>query len=79
MGIRAAGRDDDDVQKEIEGHKNDLLQKQKEGKGHWKKELASSSEAAVRGPAFDFPLLLLLLLLAGVRPVGRWACGFAGG
>lgn len=32
---------------EIDHHKNDQLQKQKEGKGHWKQELASNSEAAV--------------------------------
>jgi len=30
-----------------EKHKQDLLQKQKEGKGHWKPELASDSEEAV--------------------------------
>jgi hypothetical protein len=31
-----------------EKHKHDLLAKQKEGKGHWKPELASASEAAVK-------------------------------
>jgi hypothetical protein len=30
-----------------ERHKQDLLKKQKEGKGHWKPELASDSEEAV--------------------------------
>lgn len=30
-----------------ERHKQDQLQKQKEGKGHWKPELASNSEEAV--------------------------------
>jgi hypothetical protein len=30
-----------------EKHKQDLLKKQKEGKGHWKPELASNSEEAV--------------------------------
>ena len=30
-----------------EKHKQDQLQKQKEGKGHWKPELASDSEEAV--------------------------------
>ena len=39
--------DIDDLHKEIDHHKNDQLQKQKEGKGHWKAELASQSEAAV--------------------------------
>lgn len=32
---------------ESEIHKQDLLRKQKEGKGHWKPELASDSEEAV--------------------------------
>ena len=31
----------------IDSHKADSLSKQKEGKGHWKDELASSSESAV--------------------------------
>ncbi|KAI1815758.1 hypothetical protein GGS20DRAFT_541880 [Poronia punctata] len=31
-----------------EKHKQDLLAKQKEGKGHWKPELASESEEAVK-------------------------------
>ncbi|KAI0406249.1 hypothetical protein F4802DRAFT_106485 [Xylaria palmicola] len=31
-----------------EKHKQDLLAKQKSGKGHWKPELASDSEAAVK-------------------------------
>ncbi|CAJ2510725.1 Uu.00g063500.m01.CDS01 [Anthostomella pinea] len=31
-----------------EKHKQDLLAKQKEGKGHWKPELASSSEESVK-------------------------------
>lgn len=30
-----------------EKHKQDQLQKQKEGKGHWKPELASDSEEAI--------------------------------
>jgi len=34
---------------EIEHHKQDALKKQKDGKGHWKDELASSSESIVRG------------------------------
>jgi len=32
---------------EIDHHKDDMLKKQKEGKGHWKEELASSSESIV--------------------------------
>ena len=31
-----------------EKHKQDLLTKQKQGKGHWKPELASDSEEAVK-------------------------------
>ncbi|KAI9859170.1 MAG: hypothetical protein M1830_006318, partial [Pleopsidium flavum] len=38
----------EDVDKEIDHHKNDQLQKQKEGKGHWKGELSSNSEANVK-------------------------------
>ncbi|KAI4141858.1 MAG: hypothetical protein LQ340_007515 [Diploschistes diacapsis] len=33
---------------EIEKHKHDSLDKQKDGKGHWKGELASSSEQVVK-------------------------------
>ncbi|KAK5740792.1 hypothetical protein LTR17_004382 [Elasticomyces elasticus] len=33
---------------EVEAHKQDQLQKQKEGKGHWKDELASDSESIVK-------------------------------
>lgn len=32
----------------IDAHKDDQINKQKEGKGHWKRELSSNSEAAVR-------------------------------
>ena len=35
-----------------EEHKQDQLKKQKEGKGHWKPELASNSEEAVCTPSF---------------------------
>ena len=45
--------DIDDLHKEIDHHKDDQLRKQKEGKGHWKAELASQSEAAV-GVFFSF-------------------------
>lgn len=33
---------------EVEQKKKELLQKQKEGKGHWEEELASDGEAAVK-------------------------------
>lgn len=38
---------DHDRKAKIDEHKDDQLNKQKEGKGHWKKELSSNSEAAV--------------------------------
>jgi len=41
-------RDRDNLHEEIEHHKNDGLQKQKDGKGHWKGELASNSEASIK-------------------------------
>ncbi|MDI1486398.1 MAG: hypothetical protein OHK93_005626 [Ramalina farinacea] len=43
------GGQDDDARKEaIDEHKHDQLNKQKEGKGHWKGELSSNSESAVK-------------------------------
>ncbi|KAI9713083.1 MAG: hypothetical protein M1820_001068 [Bogoriella megaspora] len=33
---------------EAEAHKQDQLRKQKEGKGHWKDELASDSESIIK-------------------------------
>ncbi|MCJ1437103.1 hypothetical protein MMC27_006488 [Xylographa pallens] len=41
-------KDRDNLHEEIDHHKNDQLQKQKDGKGHWKGELASQSEAALK-------------------------------
>ncbi|KAL9070006.1 MAG: hypothetical protein Q9161_005179 [Pseudevernia consocians] len=32
----------------IDHHKDDQMNKQKEGKGHWKKELGSNSESAIK-------------------------------
>jgi hypothetical protein len=40
--------DNENRRQEVEHHKQDQLQKQKEGKGHWKDELASNSESIVR-------------------------------
>ncbi|KAI5923800.1 hypothetical protein F4810DRAFT_710226 [Camillea tinctor] len=37
-----------DEQHDPEKHKQDLLAKQKQGKGHWKPELASDSEEAIK-------------------------------
>lgn len=42
------GENRDNLHEEIEHHKNDGLQKQKDGKGHWKGELASNSEASIK-------------------------------
>jgi len=39
---------------EIEKHKQDQLNKKKEGKQHWQDELASNSESAVRTPSAQF-------------------------
>jgi hypothetical protein len=41
------GTDTEDQAENNERHKQDQLKKQKEGKGHWKPELASNSEEAV--------------------------------
>ena len=42
-----ANADIEQRHKEIDTEKSDSLEKQKEGKGHWKQELASSSESVV--------------------------------
>ena len=49
--------DNPDQASDNEKHKQDQLTKQKEGKGHWKPELASDSEEAVCLPSC-FPVLL---------------------
>jgi len=55
------GTDHDGRAEEAEHHKQDQLQKQKEGKGHWKDELASDSESIVRFLSFfNFTVLCLL-------------------
>ncbi|KAK1808016.1 hypothetical protein LTR12_017622 [Friedmanniomyces endolithicus] len=40
--------DNENRGEEAEAHKQDQLRKQKEGKGHWKDELASDSESIVK-------------------------------
>ncbi|KAL8726587.1 MAG: hypothetical protein Q9166_006622 [cf. Caloplaca sp. 2 TL-2023] len=40
--------DHDDRKAKIDHHKDDQLNKQKEGRGHWKQELSSNSEAAIK-------------------------------
>lgn len=50
-GVRAlkeSDRNTDETAQDYEKHKQDLLKKQKEGKGHWKSELGSNSEEAVK-------------------------------
>ncbi|KAL6719258.1 hypothetical protein ACLMJK_003495 [Lecanora helva] len=40
---------DEDVRKKaIDEHKDDQMEKQKQGKGHWKRELGSNSESAIK-------------------------------
>lgn len=61
---RDDGRTDHpDLAEQNEKHKQDQLQKQKEGRGHWKPELASNSEESVGLPR-------LVLVLSGSR--FRW-------
>jgi len=45
--LKETNSDRPDLANENEKHKQDQLKKQKEGKGHWKPELASDSEEAV--------------------------------
>ncbi|MCJ1298817.1 hypothetical protein MMC08_001607 [Hypocenomyce scalaris] len=56
-GVRPALSESDQnregVAKEIDHHNKDQLNKQKEGKGHWKRELASNSESAVKADRGD--------------------------
>jgi hypothetical protein len=55
---------------DVEHHKQDLLKKQKEGKGHWKDELASNSESIV---CLSFSLHLTLLFVEGrIESVESW-------
>jgi len=45
--LKETDRDNPNQGENYEKHKDDQLQKQKAGKGHWKPELASESEEAV--------------------------------
>ena len=62
--LRVNGTDQDAETRKakIDEHKDDQLKKQKEGKGHWKGELGSNSEAAV-----GFFLFFLIGWLVGER------------
>ncbi|OLN86287.1 hypothetical protein CCHL11_04186 [Colletotrichum chlorophyti] len=51
LGLKeTSGHTDSDTH---EKHKQDSLAKQKEGKGHWKPELASDSEEAVKADRYE--------------------------
>lgn len=54
----------EDHKAEIDQHKEELLRNQKDGKGEWKGELSSNSEAAV---CFSFPFLFCLYSLSSVK------------
>ncbi|KAL9622583.1 MAG: hypothetical protein Q9160_003080 [Pyrenula sp. 1 TL-2023] len=41
-------KDHPDREKHIDSHKHDSLNKQKDGKGEWKRELSSNSEQAIK-------------------------------
>lgn len=45
--LKESDRNNPDLAAQNEKHKQDQLTKQKDGKGHWKPELASDSEEAV--------------------------------
>jgi len=45
--LKEANHNNPEQASDYEKHKQDQLQKQKEGKGHWKPELASNSEEAI--------------------------------
>ncbi|TVY41326.1 hypothetical protein LSUB1_G001815 [Lachnellula subtilissima] len=45
--LKESDRHNPDAAEANEKHKQDQLQKQKDGKGHWKPELASDSEEAI--------------------------------
>jgi len=67
--------DTPDLAEQNERHKQDQLQKQKEGKGHWKPELASNSEEAVSSwpwTRFREDILLMEFIAVGRRGSSRW-------
>jgi hypothetical protein len=62
------GIDNEDQAEHNERHKQDQLQKQKDGKGHWKPELASNSEEAVSFHCWLISQEIVLLMeLSGYR------------
>ena len=78
--LRRVADDGEKRHEEIDYHKHDQLRKQKDGKGHWVKELSSNSEAAVC-PFFP-PLPSFLVLWSFVacdpRPGRKGERGGAG-
>ena len=83
----SADQDVDERKKKIEHHKEDQLDKQREGKGHWKRELGSNSESAVCVPFFFLREIwgrivedgMLMTCFGGVldksRSGGDYGCG----
>lgn len=59
----------EDHKAEIDQHKEELLRNQKDGKGKWKGELSSNSEAAV---CFSFFLDLFLACTLAVNRCLVW-------
>ncbi|KAI9731359.1 MAG: hypothetical protein M1834_005264 [Cirrosporium novae-zelandiae] len=53
MSLNETDRDRENASQEIDHHKSDSLSKQKVGKGQWKHELASESEAAIKADRGD--------------------------
>ncbi|KAK2016517.1 hypothetical protein LZ32DRAFT_601314 [Colletotrichum eremochloae] len=51
VGLKESSAHDDS--ETHERHKQDSLSKQKQGKGHWKPELASDSEEAVKADRYE--------------------------
>jgi hypothetical protein len=58
-----AQKDHENRHIEVEEYKQDILRKQRLGRGHWVEGRASDSESAVC--VFPTPLLLQLVLMAG--------------
>ncbi|OCK90673.1 uncharacterized protein K441DRAFT_665977 [Cenococcum geophilum 1.58] len=48
LSVKESELGNEERAKEVEEHKQDLLRKQKEGKGHWKEPLASDSESIIK-------------------------------
>jgi len=51
--LKESDRNSPNLAEQNEKHKQDQLSKQKDGKGHWKPELASDSEEAIKADRHD--------------------------